>query len=83
MTLEPEITHKSEPHNEGVEEYIFVNEGTLEIEINDILYIVNTEDIIFDGNKQYIYRNKGTKLVKCLVIIYLLFYVKMRNIKCF
>ncbi|AOH57417.1 DNA-binding protein (plasmid) [Peribacillus muralis] len=71
ITLEPGCEHKSEPHNAGVEEYIFVNDGTLEVEVNDKLYVVDCEDtIIFDADKPHIYRNNGNKIVKCSVLIH-------------
>lgn len=71
LTLEPGGIHESEAHNEGVEEYLIVNEGTVEIEVNGTIYEVNTDDtIIFSGNRPHRYKNTGKKSAKCLVIIY-------------
>lgn len=71
ITLDPGCEHKSEPHNAGVEEYIFVSEGTLEVEVNEKIYVVECEDsIIFEASGPHIYRNNGNRIVKCSVLIH-------------
>lgn len=71
ITLESGCAHKSEPHNPGVEEYVFVNEGTLEIAIGDDIYVVNREDsITFQASSVHIYRNNTSDQVKCTVLIH-------------
>ncbi len=71
MILEPGCEHQSEPHNAGVEEYIFVSEGTLEVEVNEKLYVADCEDfIIFEADRPHIYRNNGNRIVKCSVLIH-------------
>lgn len=71
MTLEPGAAHESEPHHTGVEEYIFVNDGTLDVEVNGNLYTVQTDDAIrFDGDRHHTYRNNGQGVMKCLVVIH-------------
>ncbi|WP_313894631.1 XRE family transcriptional regulator [Psychrobacillus sp.] len=71
ITIEPGCEHRSEPHNPGVEEYIFVNEGTLELAIGEKSYVVNSEDAItFQADRAHIYKNNGNSLVKCSVLIH-------------
>lgn len=70
ITLEPGCEHISEAHNPGVEEYIFVNEGMLQISIGEEVYEVNREDAItFQANNTHVYRNRGNIPVKCTVLI--------------
>ncbi|TQR20645.1 helix-turn-helix domain-containing protein [Psychrobacillus vulpis] len=71
ITLEPGCEHHSEPHNPGVEEYIIVNEGVLEIAIGEEVYVVNCEDAItFQASSTHTYKNNCNSLVKCTVIIH-------------
>ncbi|GGA27356.1 helix-turn-helix domain-containing protein [Psychrobacillus lasiicapitis] len=71
ISLASACEHKSEAHNLGVKEYIFVNEGTLEIEIDGENYVVNREDAItFQADRTHFYRNNGDSVVKCTVIIH-------------
>jgi len=71
VKLEPGGTHHSEPHHAGVEEYLFVTDGTLEMEVGGAHYTVQTDEtIIFDGNQEHVYINGGSQPVKCVVMIY-------------
>ncbi|MFJ5769789.1 helix-turn-helix domain-containing protein [Psychrobacillus sp. NPDC093180] len=71
ITLASVCEHQSEAHNPGVKEYIFVNEGTLELVIDGETYVVNREDAIsFQADRNHIYRNNGDSVVKCTVIIH-------------
>lgn len=68
--LHPGAYYIADPHNEGVKEHITVNQGTLEVELDNITYSISTDEtIIFDGNKQHIYKNQGDTIVKCIMII--------------
>ncbi|CAI8725903.1 helix-turn-helix domain-containing protein [Brevibacillus sp. BC25] len=71
VTLEPGCEHIAEPHSTGVEEFILVNEGTLEVVVNEQVYIVEPEDtLIFKADRPHIYRNNGDRIVKCSVVIH-------------
>ncbi len=71
ITLEPGCAHTSEPHNAGVEETIFVNEGTVEIEVDGQNHIVDQEDaIVFEAGSNHVYRNNGNSVAKCTVLIH-------------
>lgn len=58
IELEPGCNHISTPHNEGVEEYIIVTEGEIEMKINDKLYkLKKGNSIRFMGNRPHEYNN--------------------------
>lgn len=71
ITLEPGCAHISEPHNAGVEETIFVNEGTVEIEVDGQKHVVDQEDVIvFEAGSNHVYRNSENSVAKCTVLIH-------------
>ena len=71
IELEPGCSHRSEPHDEGVEEYISLVEGVLEITIGEDVYVLNKGDAIrYLANKVHIYRNLSDKLTNFHNIIY-------------
>ncbi|MDR3594466.1 XRE family transcriptional regulator [Clostridium sp.] len=58
IELEPGCNHISTPHNNGVEEYIIVTEGEIELNINDIKFILQKGNSIkFMANKPHVYKN--------------------------
>lgn len=58
ITLEPGCNHQSLPHNEGVEEYIIVTKGKMELLIEDNIYSLSDGDAIsYFANKKHTYRN--------------------------
>lgn len=58
IELEPGCNHVSTPHNEGVEEYIIVTEGQLQIILGEeLLMLEKGNSIRFMANKVHIYRN--------------------------
>jgi len=58
IELEPGCNHISTPHNDGVEEYIIVTEGQIEININDEKFILQKGNSIrFMANSPHTYRN--------------------------
>ena len=58
IELEPDCNHISTPHNDGVEEYIIVTEGKIEININDKKFILQKGNSIrFIANKPHSYKN--------------------------
>jgi transcriptional regulator with XRE-family HTH domain len=60
LELEPGCNHTSEPHDVGVEEYISVIEGKVEIVVGEDIYILNKGDAIrYLANKTHIYRNRS------------------------
>lgn len=71
ITVESGSEHESEAHNPGVEEYIFVDEGKLELVIGEESHEVNRGDAItFQADRNHIYRNNGDGQVKCTVLIH-------------
>ncbi|MBP2032748.1 transcriptional regulator with XRE-family HTH domain [Clostridium algifaecis] len=58
IELEAGCNHISTHHNEGVEEYIIVTEGKIELNINDKIYVLQKGDSIrFLANKSHSYKN--------------------------
>lgn len=58
IELEPDCNHISNPHNVGVEEYIIVTEGQIEISINDKKFILQKGNSIrFMANSPHTYKN--------------------------
>lgn len=71
LDLEPHYSHQSESHNTGVEEYIFIHQGTLELTIGEMKYKVKKGDSIhFCADKKHIY----TSLSKQNTIAYVTMY---------
>lgn len=71
VKVEPKYEHISQKHNEGVEEYITVLSGTLELEIDGKIYSLETGDSIrFLANKEHIYRNRTSDSSTYQAIIY-------------
>jgi transcriptional regulator with XRE-family HTH domain len=58
IELEPGCDHISVPHNDGVEEYIIVTEGQIEININDKKFTLQKGNSMkFMANKPHTYKN--------------------------
>jgi transcriptional regulator with XRE-family HTH domain len=58
IELEPGCNHISTPHNEGVEEYIIVTEGQIEININSKKFILGKGNSMrFMANSPHSYKN--------------------------
>lgn len=72
IELEPECNHISTPHNNGVEEYIIVTEGEIELSVNDKKFILKKGNSIkFVANKPHVYKNKkNNKAVFQNIILY-------------
>lgn len=72
IELEPECNHMSTPHNNGVEEYIIVTEGEIELSVNDKKFILKKGNSIkFVANKPHVYRNKkNNKAIFQNIILY-------------
>jgi XRE family transcriptional regulator, regulator of sulfur utilization len=71
MVLAPGCLHESEAHHKGVEEYITVSEGTLDILVDNQIYEVHPSSAIhFQADRPHIYRNSRSSFVKCFVTIH-------------
>lgn len=58
IKLNPGCNHVSESHDDGVEEYIIVTEGIVDITVDEDTYKLEKGDAIrFHANKNHIYRN--------------------------
>lgn len=71
VEIESGCQHTSDKHNEGVEEYITVMSGTLEIEIGDQRITVRSGNSIkFSANKAHTYKNIGDELIRYQAVMY-------------
>lgn len=63
IELEPGCEHFSDPHEEGVEEYIIVTQGQIEISIGDKKIVLQKgHSIRFLANKPHAYKNASHEL---------------------
>jgi transcriptional regulator with XRE-family HTH domain len=71
VEMEPGCIHESEAHTAGVEEYIMMLQGSLEILINGSDYLINANDSLrFAADQPHIYRNNTQNIVRYHVLIY-------------
>lgn len=71
LEIEPGCVHYSEPHNAGVEEYIFVNRGELILTIQEEICRLGPGDSLhFTADIPHTYENRLPHLTSCQVIIY-------------
>ena len=72
IELEPGCNHISTAHNDGVEEYIIVTEGKIEMDINGEKFILQKDNSIrFMANKPHSYKNiNNNKSVFKNIILY-------------
>lgn len=71
IELDMGFTHYSEAHNTGVEEYVIINEGKLDLQLNNEIYSVGKDDSIrFKADQPHSYSNNGNSLLKYTVLIH-------------
>lgn len=72
IELEPGCNHLSEPHNDDIEEYILISEGSMTMNIDNKQFIMKSGDCLkFKGNTQHSYiNNTSRKVVFQNIIMY-------------
>ncbi|MBD0378914.1 helix-turn-helix domain-containing protein [Paenibacillus sedimenti] len=71
VEMESGCTHASDPHNNGVEEYILMVAGTIELTIAQESYILNVGDAIhFSADRPHTYTNLSDTKAVCKTLIY-------------
>lgn len=71
IIVKPNCRYVSEPHPEGVEEYIIMDQGTLHLTINNELFVLKEQNAIkFSANYEHIYENKTSEEVRLTMLIY-------------
>lgn len=71
VRINPGCEHESEPHNDGVEEYIFVHRGVLELGHGDERYEVPAGNAVrFNANRPHRYRNPGEETTEYFILIF-------------
>jgi transcriptional regulator with XRE-family HTH domain len=70
IEVEPHYGYESEAHSRGVEEYVVVSKGVLEMIVNDNIYKIKEGDaIFFAADRVHTYRNSSDSLVKAQVLV--------------
>lgn len=71
VEIEPGASLEAEAHGKGVEEYITVFEGELELKVGDETYkIYNGESVNFQADKPHGYHNTGASTTRLNMLIY-------------
>ncbi|MDQ1914803.1 XRE family transcriptional regulator [Paenibacillus sp. GD4] len=71
VEMDPDCLHNSEPHNEGVEEYIVILQGQLHVTIQEESYHLNAGDALhFVADKPHVYSNTSRHKAVYQTIIY-------------
>ncbi|MTI58506.1 MAG: helix-turn-helix domain-containing protein [Firmicutes bacterium] len=71
LDLEPHYSHQSEAHTTGVEEYIFIHQGILELTTGEKEYTIKTGNSIhFNADKKHIYTNTTEKTTIAYLTMY-------------
>lgn len=72
IEIEPDQSYTSDSHNVGVEEYVFVNKGILEMIVDKEKYLVKEGEVVrFKADCPHTYHNQSEfKLIAFLLIYY-------------
>lgn len=71
IELAPRSSHFSDAHHPGVEEYVIVSDGTMEIEIDEEVYPIHKGNAIrFPADRPHIYRNPAPSQTRGYILIY-------------
>lgn len=71
VRIEPGCEHQSEAHNDGVEEYVFVQEGVLELYYGETPFEIQAGSAAhFSANRPHRYRNPGNSTTSFYTVIY-------------
>ncbi|WP_273852459.1 helix-turn-helix domain-containing protein [Guptibacillus spartinae] len=71
IELEPGCHYHSLAHPEGVEEYLFIEEGSMRIEVDTQTFTLSYgESLKFTANYPHHYQNTSTQLCKAMMIIH-------------
>ncbi|MFL0198084.1 helix-turn-helix domain-containing protein [Clostridium sp. WILCCON 0269] len=69
--LEPGSSYESKGHLVGIEEYIMICDGTMDLQIDNKNYILSKGDSInFRGNVYHCYKNQGNITLSAYMILY-------------
>lgn len=71
VELLPGCHYSSEPHAQGVEEYIVVDKGEISLTIHqDVYQLVTGDNIRFAANYQHVYANRHSDPARITMMIY-------------
>lgn len=71
IEIEAGYNYKSEPHSAGVEEYVMLIQGSLEISVDENKLVATKGEIIhFKGDCTHTYYNKSNSITKAYVLVH-------------
>ncbi|SDI01288.1 transcriptional regulator, XRE family with cupin sensor [Alteribacillus persepolensis] len=71
VDITPWKAYYSKAHPDGVEEYLFLQEGTLEVRIGGDCFTLHKGDALrFEADKDHVYENIGSNTARFTMIIY-------------
>ncbi|MFD2328738.1 helix-turn-helix domain-containing protein [Cohnella sp. GCM10020058] len=71
VRMDPGCSHESEPHNEEVEEYIVVTDGSLDVEVGGETYAIGAGNAVrFPADQPHAYRNNTDRVVTYITLIH-------------
>ena len=71
IELDPNSIHVSDAHAKGVEEYLVVMEGELEIDLKGTQYSLSKDDAAsFISDGPHAYKNPGNSLTRVSIVLY-------------
>ncbi len=71
IELDCDSEHKSDAHFKGVEEYVVVTKGKLEVQMGNLINVLETDDAaIFVPDKPHTYRNISEDQTKAVIVLY-------------
>ena len=71
IILDPGCDYQSNPHPDGVEEYLFVEEGSMSLDVDTHSYTICAgESLRFTANYPHYYRNQTNNPCKAMMIIH-------------
>jgi transcriptional regulator with XRE-family HTH domain len=71
VEMDGQSTHLSDSHTEGVEEFLIIAEGELELQIGDEVYVIAQGDSLrFAADRPHHYRNASGQTIRFHSLIY-------------
>ncbi|MFB4162785.1 helix-turn-helix domain-containing protein [Alteribacillus sp. JSM 102045] len=71
VDIEPSKSYYSEAHQKGVEEYLFLKEGSMQVRVGENRFELEKGDALrFEADEDHVYENMGQETASFTMIIY-------------